>query len=137
MPVDAVEKILHGIRELDLEKEISSEGLPTQQTESLIEQTPFESLKQNASNHDKESEILISLGNYFPNRLGIQELFQEVDEDSDLPSAIPLKLLSTILRMNMEGRDLLKRFKERRRRKKNRMLLCRRPDEHAQSKAKF
>jgi len=46
---------------------------------------------------------------YYPNKLGIQELFEEVDEEpeSTLLSAIPLQLLSKILKMNMEGRNCL------------------------------
>jgi hypothetical protein len=112
--VDAIEKMMHGISELDLESQTSDEVETFQRTKSLLkrEETPFESLQHIVSKHEKESGIIMSLENYYPNKLGIQELFHEADEDSESTSAIPFKVFSMILRMNMEGRDCLEQFEE-------------------------
>ena len=58
----------------------------------------------------KDNEVIENLEKYYPNLLGIQELCEEVDDESTSLSDVPLQLLSKILRMNLEGRDCLKTF---------------------------
>ena len=60
--------------------------------------------------NDKDISIVQGLEKYYPNKLGIQELFHEVEEDSNSVTAISLQMLSKILKMNMEGRNCLERF---------------------------
>ena len=65
--------------------------------------SPFQSLKEKIANNNKDTEIVKNLEQYFPNKLGIQELFEEVDEESTSLSDIPLQMLASSLRMDFEA----------------------------------
>ena len=48
-----------------------------------------------------------ALEKYFPFQLSVRDLTVEVDDTTNTVSAAPMRMLSTILKMNLEGRDCL------------------------------
>ena len=48
-----------------------------------------------------------ALAKYFPFGLSVRDLTEEVDNSSETLSAAPMRMLSTLLKMNVEGRDCL------------------------------
>ena len=86
-------------------------AIPEKKKKSITSLT-FQSLMEKITENDKDANLIMGLEKYLPNKLGIQELFEEVDEESNTLSDIPLQMLSRTLRMDLEGRNSLQSFEE-------------------------
>ena len=58
-------------------------------------------------NNNKSVDVISALEKYYPFHLSAKDLFEEVDEITASVSAAPMKMLLTILKMDLEGRNCL------------------------------
>ena len=70
-------------------------------------------------------ESVSALEKYFPFQLSVRDLTVEVDDTTNTVSAAPMRMLSTILKMNLEGWDCLDHIeKNTRHNEPSAMLRC-------------
>ena len=102
-----VKHVIEKLKGDSMKKEI------TQMTsEKVGPKTPYHQLLQKLTSKNKTEENVSALEKYFPFQLSVRDLTLEVDDTDKTVSAAPMSMLSTILKMNLEGRDCLEHIEK-------------------------
>ena len=78
----------------------------TEQTKAK-QMTFFQGVANKLRKKNKTEELISDLESYFPFGLSVRNLFEDVDETSENVNTAPMRMLSTILKIDLEGRNCL------------------------------
>lgn len=102
-----IKRILEKLNGDPMKKELT----PTS-SEKIGPTTPYGQLLEKLRSKNKTEESVSALEKYFPFQLSVRDLTVEVDDTTQTVSAAPMRMLSTILKMNLEGRDCLEQIEK-------------------------